>query len=56
MTEVTAAPATLRFTSSDWLVYHTGSWQQMAPIAAQSVIYLLLLAGAALFDLYRKNL
>ena len=49
-------PDLARFTSTDWLVYHTGSWQQMAPIAAQSVIYLLLLAGAALFDLYRKNL
>ena len=49
-------PDLARFTSSDWLVYHTGSWQQMAPIATQSVIYLTLLAGAALFDLYRKNL
>ena len=45
-----------RFTNSAWLVYHTGGWQDVAPIAWQSVIYLLLLGGAALFDLYRKNL
>jgi len=49
-------PDFARFTSSEWLVYHTGGWQDVAPIAAQSVIYLLLLGGAALFDLYRKNL
>ncbi len=49
-------PDLARFTSSEWLVYHTGSWQQMAPILVQSVVYMVLLAGAALFDLYRKNL
>lgn len=45
-----------RFTSTDWLVYHTGSWQAVVPIAVQSAIYMALLSGAALFDLYRKNL
>ena len=49
-------PDFARFTSSAWLVYHTGGWQDVAPIAGQSLIYLLLLGGAALFDLYRKNL
>jgi len=45
-----------RFTSTEWLVYHTGDWQAAVPIAVQSIVYLALLAGAALFDLYRKNL
>ncbi len=49
-------PDLARFTSSEWLVYHTGGWQDVAPIAAQSLVYLTLLSGAALFDLYRKNL
>ena len=49
-------PDLARFTSTEWLVYHTGGWQDVAPIAGQSLVYLLLLAGAALFDLYRKNL
>ena len=49
-------PSLARFTSSEWLVYHTGGWQDVIPIAGQSLIYLILLAGAALFDLYRKNL
>ena len=49
-------PDFARFTSSEWLVYHTGGWQEVAPIAAQTLVYLALLAGAALFDLYRKNL
>lgn len=45
-----------RYTSSEWLVYGTGGWQDVLPIAGQSVVYLALLAGAALFDFYRKNL
>lgn len=49
-------PDLARFTSTEWLVYGTGGWQNVAPIAGQSLIYLALLAGAALFDLYRKNL
>jgi len=49
-------PDLARFTSSEWLVYHTGSLRDLLPIAAQSLVYVALLAGAALFDLYRKNL
>ena len=49
-------PSFERFTSSAWLVYHGGAWADLLPIAAQTLIYLVLLAGAALFDLYRKNL
>ena len=49
-------PGFARFTRSEWLLYDSGGWQDVAPIAGQSLIYLVLLAGAALFDLYRKNL
>ena len=45
-----------RFTSSEWLVYHSGSWVDLLPILGQTGVYLLLLCAAALFDLYRKNL
>ncbi|HSS66655.1 MAG TPA: ABC transporter permease [Gammaproteobacteria bacterium] len=45
-----------RFTSSEWLIYHTAGWQDLLPLLAQTVIYVGLLCGAALFDLYRKNL
>ena len=44
------------FTASEWLVYHTGDWQALLPVLGQTAVYLVLLAGAALFDLYRKNL
>lgn len=43
-----------RFTRSDWLVYHEGGVADLAGIAAQTAIYVALLAAAALFDLYRK--
>ena len=49
-------PELYNFTSTEWLVYHTGSWAVLAPIAAQSVIYVGFITAAALFDLYRKNL
>jgi hypothetical protein len=45
-----------QFTRSDWLVYHNGSGADLAAIAAQTAIYVALLAAAALFDLHRKNL
>jgi len=44
------------FTRTDWLVYHSGDLTALLPVLAQTGIYLALLAGAALFDLYRKNL
>ncbi|MFA7279906.1 MAG: hypothetical protein WC100_07400 [Sterolibacterium sp.] len=44
------------FTRTDWLVYHSGNLTALLPLLAQTAIYLALLAGAALFDLYRKNL
>ncbi len=44
------------FTRTEWLVYNLGSWNELLPLLGQSVIYLALLSGAALFDFYRKNL
>lgn len=44
------------FTRTDWLIYHNGNLTALLPLLAQTGIYLALLAGAALFDLYRKNL
>jgi ABC-type transport system involved in multi-copper enzyme maturation permease subunit len=43
-----------QFTRSDWLVYHSGSSADLGMIAAQTAIYVALLAAAALFDLHRK--
>jgi ABC-type transport system involved in multi-copper enzyme maturation permease subunit len=45
-----------QFTRSDWLVYHNGGGVELASIAAQTAIYVALLAAAALFDLHRKNI
>lgn len=45
-----------RFTRSDWLVYHSGSGAEALGVAAQTAIYVALLAAAALFDLHRKDL
>jgi hypothetical protein len=44
------------FTSSEWLVYHTAGWHDLLPIIGQTVIYVGLICGAAMFDLYRKSL
>ncbi len=49
-------PGLDRFTATDWLVYHSGEPMLLVPILGQSLIYLVLLGGAGLFDLYRKNL
>lgn len=49
-------PELQRFASTEWLVYHTGRWEALLPIVGQSLIYISLLAGASLFDLYRKNI
>ena len=45
-----------QFTRTDWLVYQTGNWAVLPVLLAQSVICIVLLSGAALFDLYRKNI
>ncbi len=45
-----------QFTRTEWLVYHTGTWSDFMSVLMQSAVYLTLLSGAALFDLYRKNI
>lgn len=45
-----------RFTLSEWLVYHTGTWEQLGDILLQTIIYLGLLIVMSLFDLYRKEI
>lgn len=42
------------FTSSDWLVYGAG-FANIVPVLIQTVIYLVLLIAAGLFDMYRKE-
>ena len=44
------------FTRSDWLVYAIPGKEELFLIAGQTLIYIILLAAAALFDLYRKEL
>ena len=44
------------FTKTEWLVYQTGTWAGLSALLAQGAIFLALLAGASLFDLYRKNI
>ena len=44
------------FTRADWLVYGDAGAAQLAAVAAQTALYLPLLAGLALADLYRKEL
>jgi ABC-type transport system involved in multi-copper enzyme maturation permease subunit len=49
-------PSLERFTQTEWLVYGTGGWFDLMPIMNQTLVYLVFISGAALFDLYRKNL
>lgn len=43
------------FTRTDWLLYTNDTSSALLLVTSQTVIYLLLLSGVALFDLYRKN-
>lgn len=52
----TVLPNLGRFTRVEWLIYGEGGAADLAPIAAQTVIYCALIGGAALFDFTRKNL
>jgi len=45
-----------RFTNTAWLVDATGDLRALAFVAAQTLLYGLLISLAGLFDLYRKNL
>ncbi|MBF0381351.1 MAG: ABC transporter permease subunit [Magnetococcales bacterium] len=49
-------PALDRFTNSAWLVYNTGSGDDLRFVLVQGLIYVTLLSAAALLDFYRKNL
>ncbi|MGK5050549.1 ABC transporter permease subunit [Janthinobacterium sp. RB2P8] len=44
------------FTRTDWLLYATGDWQALGRVAAQTAIYVGLLASCALCDFYRRNI
>ncbi len=44
------------FTQTEWLAYHTGTWDALLPLFGQTTIYVVLLGSAALFDLYRREL
>jgi ABC-type transport system involved in multi-copper enzyme maturation permease subunit len=45
-----------QFTRTDWLVYPGHDWTALSGVLLQTGCYLALLIGAALFDLYRKNI
>lgn len=44
-----------RFTQTEWLVYGTGTGGDLIFVGMQTLIYVVLLSAAGLFDLYRKN-
>ncbi|MYM42053.1 ABC transporter permease [Duganella qianjiadongensis] len=50
----TVLPHLDRYGSSDWLVYQSGSLQDLAGMLAQTALFVTLLVLAALYDLYRK--
>lgn len=48
-------PSLYRFTDAAWLAYPAETAPELAVIAAQTAVYLPLLAAAAAFDLYRRE-
>ena len=48
-------PGLDRMTQTGWLIYGAPSSSEIIGVLAQTAVYLLLLCGAALFDLQRKN-
>lgn len=49
-------PALDRFTQTTWLVDGAGTWLSLIALAGQTALYTALLAAAAMFDFYRRNL
>ena len=45
-----------RYASADWLVYPPDGFAQVPSLAVQAAVWVALVSGAALFDLYRRNL
>ena len=43
------------FTQTQWLIYENGDLNSLGSVMGQTVIYVVFLSGAALFDLYRKE-
>ena len=48
-------PSLDRMTQTGWLVEAAPSSQVLGALVLQSALYVILIASAALFDLYRKN-
>ena len=48
-------PGLERMTQTGWLIYAAPTTAEIAQLLAQTAVYLLLVCGAALFDLQRKN-
>jgi len=43
------------YTRTEWLSYNSAEWSMLLPLGLQTLIFLALLSGIALFDFYRKN-
>ncbi|HET9663375.1 MAG TPA: hypothetical protein VFP00_04040, partial [Burkholderiales bacterium] len=48
-------PSLDAWTQTAWLVIHSPDWSSMGALLVQSLLYITLLAAAAMFDFYRKN-
>lgn len=48
-------PALDRWTQTSWLVDRPGLWSTVASLAGQSLVFVTVLAAAAIFDMHRKN-
>ena len=49
-------PDLYQFTKTDWLLYGMETHSELFSVFLQTIIYVVLLSSAALFDLYRKEL
>jgi hypothetical protein len=48
-------PALDAWTQTAWLVNQPAAWTTLLELAGLSALYVALLAGATMFDFYRKN-
>lgn len=48
-------PALETWTRTAWLVNQPAAWAEIGALAGQTLVYVLLLAAATMFDFYRKN-